>query len=174
MVLERNVCFNCTRDGYHQHYGRENIVRYNIFAFNANSALAITSGNDRRELYELPGTNYRNNLNLLGNVFLQAPGHPFFRAAAPLAVDPEQFSSDCNFFHGGSRRKFAQVGEAFLTCAEWRARGFDRHSKFLDPGFVSPEKRDFHLKPDSALRREFFPDPAETIDRAGIRSGKTV
>lgn len=174
MVLERNVCFNCTRDGYHQHYGRENIVRYNIFAFNANSALAITSGNDRRERYELPGTNYRNNLNLLGNVFLQAPGHPFFRAAAPLAVDPEQFSSDCNFFHGGSRRKFAQVGEAFLTCAEWRARGFDRHSKFLDPGFVSPEKRDFHLKPDSALRREFFPDPAETIDRAGIRSGKTV
>lgn len=117
MVLERNVCFNCTRDGYHQHYGRENIVRYNIFAFNANSALAITSGNDRRELYELPGTNYRNNLNLLGNVFLQAPGHPFFRAAAPLAVDPEQFSSDCNFFHGGSRRKFAQVGEAFLTCS---------------------------------------------------------
>lgn len=87
---------------------------------------------------------------------------------------PEQFSSDCNFFHGGSRRKFAQVGEAFLTCSEWRARGFDRHSKFLDPGFVSPEKRDFHLKPDSALRREFFPDPAETIDQAGIRSGKTV
>ena len=50
--------------------------------------------------------------------------------------------------------------------------GHDTHSTFADPGFVNPEKRDFHLKKDSILFKNGFPDPAITIENAGVRKKK--
>ncbi|MEX2607190.1 MAG: right-handed parallel beta-helix repeat-containing protein [Kiritimatiellia bacterium] len=33
LLIENNVCHSTNREIFHQHYGRENIVRNNIFAF---------------------------------------------------------------------------------------------------------------------------------------------
>ena len=33
MLIENNICYNTSSQPFHEHYGRENIVRNNIFAF---------------------------------------------------------------------------------------------------------------------------------------------
>ncbi len=170
-VWERNICFDCSREGFHQHYGRENIIRFNIFAFNEVAGFALTTGTERLNGYAFPGANYRINVNLFSNVILQSPGKLFYRTwRRPHVVTPEEFYADCNLFRG-TPETFIEITSRKHSFAEWQAAGLDRNSRFVDPGFVAPEKRDFHLRPDSMLRRLNFPDPAETIEQAG-RTGK--
>lgn len=42
IVVENNLVYACGSQGFHQHYGRENIIRNNIFAGNAQGQIRIT------------------------------------------------------------------------------------------------------------------------------------
>ena len=53
VVWEKNLVYDCACDGYHQHYGRENIVRYNVLAFNGHSGMIVSA--DRPNGYSCPG-----------------------------------------------------------------------------------------------------------------------
>lgn len=143
IVAEGNLVYRTLHGGFHQHYGRDNIVRNNVFAFGHEYQVRRT----RPE----PHTSFafENNIvywkkSKLFHLNIQ-DGRPVFDRNIYWAVDSE-------------------VRPDSLSFAEWQVRGFDRHSKVVDPGFVDPEAGDFRLRPGSpALAMGFRP---LEIDRA--------
>ena len=128
--LENNLVYNTTTGSYHQHYGRENVVRNNILAFSrygqimrtrAEPHLSFTFEHNIVYWNDGPlltgnwsGTNFR----LDHNLYFQAGGQPVTFAGASLG--------------------------------DWQKRtGQDRHSRIADPRFVDAARHDFRLKPDS-------------------------
>ncbi len=177
IVIEKNVCYDCNCDAFHQHYGRENIFRYNLGAFSGQGGIAIS--NFRNEGFSFPGENYAFNVNFYGNVIVNAD-RPFFKRGLAGAVAPGKLFSDLNlFWHYTPGVKCFAYSPAdvndraappvwSVTFAEWQKLGFDTASRLADPGFVNPAKRDFRLKKNSPLHRPPFYDFAETLAKAGL------
>lgn len=141
IVWENNLVHRTQDGAYHQHYGRGNIVRNNILAFNKEVQVRWSKPE------EFLGFAFENNIVLFdeGKLF----GHV-----------------DKNWFTGRSwlnRNVYWQRGGkpidlAGKTWAEWRFFGHDPESLVADPLFVAPEKGDWTLRPESpALKLGFKP-----------------
>lgn len=170
IVLERNVVYQCDRSGYHQHYGRENIVRWNIFAFNKEFGLMVTHDNLLR--YKLPGESHGKAISFINNVILMDGECPFAVEFEELVTN-KRFFLDGNIYYdisGTIPKKFARYRREperwvarFFTLNQWQKAGMDRHSLFVDPGFKDPEHFDFTLKKDSILRDYGFEDTVKPV-----------
>jgi hypothetical protein len=150
IVMQNNLVYRTKTGGFHQHYGKENRLVNNIFAFGAEQQLQRTRTEphtsfffDRNIVYwdnasPLLGSNWKdNNFHMDNNVYWNAAGKPIK-------------------FPGG------------LSLEQWqKQRGQDEHSIVADPGFIAPEQGDFRLKPKSpALRVGFKPFDASKAGRS--------
>ncbi len=148
ILLESNVVYRCKSSGFHQHYGRENTVRNNVFAFNQENQLMRTRDEEHLSFYftnnvvlfdsgRLLGSSWKNDRFVIDrNVYFD------LRAG----VDPAQMN-----FAGG-------------TWAAWKGRGHDGGSLVADPLFVDPANLDFRLKPESpALALGFRAPDTRTV-----------
>ncbi|MCX7824271.1 MAG: hypothetical protein N2689_01775, partial [Verrucomicrobiae bacterium] len=132
IVMENNLVYNTKTGGYHQHYGRENVVRNNIFAF-------AMDGQIQRSRIEphLSFTFERNIVYWKGGPLLSRP------ASDSNVI----FESNLYWEESGEPIKFND-----LSFEEWQKRGKDTKSLIADPKFVNPAKLDFRLAPDSPAR----------------------
>ncbi len=140
MLIENNVCYDTNDTIFNQHYGRENLVRNNVFAF-ASSALLSHS----KAEYEHCSIRFERNL-LITN------GEPVFRVGYHGSLDKPNHSSDLNLIWdaGGKQPRFIERDlKTEMTLDEWLAVGHDHHSIFEDPKFRNLAQRDFTLMPDS-------------------------
>lgn len=136
IVIENNVVYHCKMAGFHQHYGRENIVRNNIFALNGQYELMRT-----REEPHLSFT-------LEGNIV-------YFEQGQLLGSNwnGDKFKLDRNLYYDLRREEIRFAG---LSLAEWRERGQDLRSRIADPLFRNAANFDFTLLPGSpALKMGF-------------------
>jgi parallel beta-helix repeat protein len=138
ITLENNLVYNTKTGGFHQHYGKENVVRNNIFAdaliqqlqrSRAENHLSFTF--ERNIVYYhtgklLDGRWKDANVVLKNNDYWNAAGKP-------VTFDGMDF-------------------------AAWQKSGKDAGSIVADPKFVDPANHDFHLQADSpALKLGFKP-----------------
>lgn len=151
IVLESNLVYRCKSAGFHQHYGRENLVRNNIFAFNREHQLMRSREEahlsfvfERNIVYfdsgELLGGNWSSNrFRMVNNVYFDAR--------------PEARPETMRF--------------AGATFAQWQQRGNDLDSVLADPLFFNPREFNFRLNINSpALRLGFKPID---LSKVGIR-----
>lgn len=130
ILVEDNLVYRTKTGGFHQHYGRDNVIRNNIFAFARDGHIQRTRLEEHRSFL------FERNIVLLdrgpvlhGN--WKAPGAAFDRNVYwHTAGGPLDF--------GGGR-----------TFAQWQALGADAGSVIADPRFADPAQDDYRLRPDS-------------------------
>jgi hypothetical protein len=163
LVIEDNVAFDTTGHVFHQHYGNENTVRNNVFAFGGEGVVALSRGpahNGGRGA--LAFTLERNVLVGDGRPILATDlaGEGAHAASRPFLSDlnvlwdvsgaPPALGDGRGAGQGGLRKAY--------DLAAWRVLGLDRHSVVADPRFVDLAGRDLRLRPDSpALALGFRP-----------------
>lgn len=151
ITMENNLVYRTRTGGFHQHYGKENRIQNNIFAFATQQQLQRTRTEEHLSFWfernivywnnasPLLGSNWNdNNFKLDYNVYWNAAGHPV------------------TFFGGAD-------------LAKWRKeRSQDLNSVIADPLFVDAASGNFQLKPDSpALKLGFKPFDYTKAGRLG-------
>ena len=127
ILAENNLVYRTTHGGFHQHYGENNIVRNNIFAFGRDAQIRRTRVEDH-----LSFTFEKNLVYWKEGVLLDGDWSKLNVA----------FDGNTYWHVGGGEFKFGK-----MTWDEWRKAGMDEHGQIRDPGFVDAEHADFHLKP---------------------------
>jgi len=138
ILAENNVVFNTLTGTLHQHYGKENRVQNNIFAFSHRGQLIRSREEEHISFFFERNIVYFSNGLLLGSRW----GNGNFRL-------------DNNCYWDASDDEIDFAGRTF---EEWQAEGHDTHSVIADPLFEDIEGQDFRLKPESpALKLGFKP-----------------
>ena len=151
IVFENNIVYRTKSAGFHQHYGRENIVRNNIFAFGKEYQVMRSREENHTSFIFTNNIVYFDSGELLGSYWKN-----------------DRYVMENNIYF--DTRSTTNITFAGGTLEQWRARGHDTNSIIADPLFVAPKKADFRLKKDSpALQRGFKAvDPADVGPRKSL------
>lgn len=146
IVFENNLVYATKTGSFHQHYGKENIIRNNIFVNSRMHQLQAT----RVELHQ----SFTFERNII-----------YWTNGSPALAGPWQklnFHANNNCYWNPTRT----VDFLGKSIGVWQDAGHEQGTLVADPGFVDPTARDFRLREDSpAIKLGFKPfDPT----RAGV------
>lgn len=146
ILVEKNLVYDCSSETFHQHYGRDNIVKNNIFAFGGDGAFIITKNEEHNSL------TLTNNIFVVDNVPIYA-----FDTESDWFVDDSNlywdYKNGGNVYSGQSMKLFERKNLVAMT-----AQGYYNNAVYADPLFKNPEIRDFTLADNSpALKNGFEP-----------------
>jgi len=152
IVMRNNLVYRTTSGGFHQHYGRDNMIENNVFAAARDWQLQRTKVEDHTSL------TFRRNI-----VWWNSPA-PLVRGDWTKGLVTDH---NCYWNAAGPVRFPGQV-----KLEDRQAAGQDEGSLVADPRFADPAGGDFTLPADSpALATGFLPlDPAA----AGRRTPRTL
>lgn len=146
MLVENNLVYDCSSQTFHQHYGKDNVVRNNIFAFGGEGAFIISKHEEH------------NSLTLTNNI-LVTDNQPIYART----IESDWFIDDSNLYwdytNGGNvtsgySMKLADKKSIPLMVA----RGYYNNAVFADPIFKDAQNRDFTLAKNSpAIEAGFKP-----------------
>ena len=130
ITVEENLVYNTLDMTYHQHYGRENIIRNNILVNGRNFQISVA-----RAEPHLSVTFER-------NIVYWKEGKLFWASE----LGGRKVAFDYNLYFQAAGAPFDFMG---LSLEQWRAMGQDVHSLVADPQFYDVERYDFRLRPTS-------------------------
>jgi hypothetical protein len=162
ILVENNLCYNTSSQPFNQHYGRENIVRNNIFAFGREGQVSLGRAEEHTSF------------NLYRNIIVTS-GQPVLVGGNFGQLDRQGLQSNLNLYWdvtgsdivSGDRAYDAQARIYWprtYPLVEMQAMGYDQHSVVADPGFANVDQLDFTLPDESAAQqigfRPFDPEQA--------------
>ncbi|MDD4102625.1 MAG: right-handed parallel beta-helix repeat-containing protein [Kiritimatiellae bacterium] len=157
-----NLVHDVKTGGFHQHYGRENVIENNIFANSLKDQVQRTRDEDHLSFF------FRNNIvywdndgNLLGSNWKGGVrGDKDGKPTQHYELGPNIY------WHSSGKQDIFPGGK---TLEQWQEEtGQDAGSLVTDPMFENPAKSDFRLKPESPAARIGF-KPFELTDVVGPR-----
>ena len=146
ITVENNLVYDCSSQTFHQHYGKDNVIRNNIFAFGGEGAFIIS----RHEEH--------NSLTLQNNILVTDNAAMYSRT-----IEENWFIDDSNLYwdykHGGN--VFSGYGMGLFdrkNLVIMKTRGYYNNGVFEDPLFKDAANRDFTLAENSpAITQGFVP-----------------
>ncbi|MCS6861879.1 MAG: right-handed parallel beta-helix repeat-containing protein [Abditibacteriales bacterium] len=154
ITASHNLVYRTTHGGFHQHYGKDNVVTNNIFAFGRDQQIQRSRSEDHRSFF------FERNI-VIWNEGKLLTGN----------LDNLNVSFDNNVYHCTGK---GETTCGRMTWEEWRDKGMDVHSVLADAKCVNPKKNDFRLKrtsPAFALGFVAF-DVTQVGPRDGARRDK--
>ncbi|HEY1173848.1 MAG TPA: right-handed parallel beta-helix repeat-containing protein [Verrucomicrobiae bacterium] len=138
IMMENNLVYNTKTGGYHQHYGRDNVIRNNIFAYAIEHQLQRTRVEPHISFY------FTNNIVLWNTGPLLASNWKDTNVVV-----------NNNLYWNTAGEPVTFLG---LSLADWQKTGKDKTAQIADPKFTAPQKYDFTLASSSpALKMGFKP-----------------
>lgn len=138
ILVEKNLVYDCSSQTFHQHYGKDNMIRNNIFAFGGEGQFRITRNEDHNSLF------LYNNI-LVGDdtpMYWETISLDWFKDDNNLYWDYNTFGK--TVYSGGSTNIFNS--ENILGMY---GRGYYNNAILADPLFKDAENRDFTLAENS-------------------------
>lgn len=130
ILIENNIAYDVKSEAFHQHYGKENIVRNNILALGRDGIVMVS------RLEEHTAIHLERNILLSDGapIYLQHP-------------DGMNMADDSNLMWNLSGDVYCSGAK--LSVADMQARGLFQNALVADPGFADPKNGDFTLPADS-------------------------
>ena len=132
--MSYNLVYRCKSGGFHQHYGKENLIVNNILALGRNNQLQCTRAEGHRSF------TFRRNIVL-------THGEPLMKGRWEEA----DIDADYNCYWDLTRTPDF-CGKRFEA---WK-RKKEPHSVMADPGFIDPTKGDFRFRQRRVTRKIGF------------------
>lgn len=143
LLMENNLVYDTMDGSFHQHYGKDNVIRNNIFARNKPNPMrdapahqvAVTRIEDHRSLV------FENNII-------------YWKDGTSIGYNVEKVKADIRsnlWWKDGGEVEFKGK-----THDQWAAEGKDVGGLVADPQFVNPDANDFRLPPDSPAGKVGF------------------
>lgn len=170
ILLENNVVYRTKFACYHMHYGRDCIVRNNIFGGGRLDQVARTRPEKHISFMFYNNIVFWTEGALFSGKWDDKEDYELF--TPPIGIPAiRRRTTECDwnlYFSPNTRRKDARFGPG-LTLDEWRRRGEDVHSVWANPKFANPEAGDFSLAPDSpAFKLGFKPIDVSAAGPKGL------
>ena len=148
ILAEKNLVYACGSDGYHLHYGADNIVRNNIFALSAEAQIRVVSR------YE-----HHKTADFTDNIILTDGKTPVFSHVEKATADA--FTAQNNILWdvtNGDKVFLMQGSESdnAMSLATAQRKGIIGDNIVADPQFADPLAFDFTLKETSPALQNGF------------------
>lgn len=131
ITVEKNLVYDCSSNAFHQHYGRDNLIKNNIFAFSDDGQLLITRHEEHNSLF------------LYNNILVGED-----EAMYKTAVEKDWFTDNGNLYwdYENGEKVFSDNN---ISVKKMQKRGYYNNAVFSDPCFKDAENRDFRLSASS-------------------------